>query len=176
MGAITLDLRPSIEIRPFSLGMPICEAYKPNIYDVVHVKYFDEESLNLDIVISFPDHGFYLRFNSWFQRLYLIEIFDVKRLEMCYSISLIGGQSTLATFSVVYASLGPTYPGNFYKDRGIYTLFNLGLSFAFSIPSQFTNCCHDGTTPITSCVSIYDSSFGKKVGMGSLMNEASAPP
>jgi hypothetical protein len=36
----------------------------------------------------------------------------------------------------------------------------------------------DGTTPVTCrvCVSIYDSSSGKKIGVGSLMDKASAPP
>ncbi|KAL1316505.1 UPF0183 protein At3g51130 isoform X2 [Arachis ipaensis] len=172
--------------------MPISEAFaqienQPNIYDVVHVKYYDEEPLKLDIVISFPDHGFHLRFDPWSQRLRLIEIYDVKRLQMRYSTSLIGGPSTLATFVAVYALFGPTYPGIFDKERGIYTLFYPGLSFAFPIPSQYTDCCHDGgvelplefpdgTTPVTCRVSIYDSSSGKKVGVGSLMDKASAPP
>ncbi|XP_028096177.1 UPF0183 protein At3g51130-like isoform X4 [Camellia sinensis] len=101
---------------------------QPNIYDVVHVKYLDEEPLKLDIVISFPDHGFHLHFDPWSQ----------------------------------------------------------GLSFAFPIPSQYTNCCSDGevalplefpdgTTPVTCRVSIYDSSAGR-VGIGSLVDKASAPP
>jgi len=33
------------------------------------------------------------------------------------------GPATLATFVAVYALFGPTYPGIFDKDRGIYTLF-----------------------------------------------------
>ena len=33
----------------------------------------------------------------------------------------------------------------------------------------------DGTTPVTCRVSVYDSSTDKKVGVGSLMNRASAP-
>ncbi|RDY03350.1 UPF0183 protein, partial [Mucuna pruriens] len=68
------------------LQMPICEAYaieqQPNIYDVVH--YFDSiinKSVKLDIVFSFLDHDFHLRFDQWSQRLCLIEIFDVKRLD-----------------------------------------------------------------------------------------------
>ncbi|KAJ6678728.1 UPF0183 PROTEIN C16ORF70 [Salix viminalis] len=165
MGAVVLDLRPGNGIGPFSLGMPICEAFaqieqQPNIYDVVHVKHFDEEPLKLDIVISFPDHGFHLRFDPWSQRLRLIEIFDVKRLQMRYATSLIGGPSNLATFAAVYALFGPTFPGIYDKDRGVYTLFYPGLSFAFPIPSQYTDCFHDreaelplefpdGTTPVT---------------------------
>eukprot|EP00258_Populus_trichocarpa_P044613 XP_024460632.1 UPF0183 protein At3g51130 isoform X3 [Populus trichocarpa] len=191
MGVIVLDLRPGNGIGPFSLGMPICEAFaqieqQPNIYDVVHVKHFDEEPLKLDIVLSFPDHGFHLRFDPWSQRLRLIEIFDVKRLQMRYATSLIGGSSNLATFVAVYALFGPTFPGICDKDRGVYTLFYPGLSFAFPIPSQYTDCCHDreelplefpdGTTPVTCRVSIYDGSADKKVGVGSLMHKASAPP
>ncbi|XP_008775646.1 UPF0183 protein At3g51130 isoform X1 [Phoenix dactylifera] len=195
MGAITLDLRPGLGIGPFTLGMPICEAFaqiehQPNIYDVVHVKYLDEqEPLKLDIVISFPDHGFHLRFDPWSQRLRLIEVYDVKRLQMRYATSLIGGPSTPATFVAVYALFGPTFPGIYDKDRGIYTLFYPGLSFAFPIPRQYTNCCHDGevsaelplefpdgTTPVTCRVSVYDSSSDSKVGVGTLMDKASVPP
>ncbi|KAE8707117.1 UPF0183 protein [Hibiscus syriacus] len=114
-------------------------------------------------------------------------MFDIKRLQMRYATSLIGGPSTLATFVAVYALFGPTYPGTYDKDRGIYALFYPGLSFAFPIPSQYSDCCHDGeaelplefpdgTTPVTCRVSIYDSSTGKKVGVGSLMDKAPAPP
>ncbi|KAL6502667.1 hypothetical protein OROHE_024320 [Orobanche hederae] len=192
MGSIVLDLRPGLGIGPFSLGMPICEAFaqieqQPTVYDVVHVKYFDEEPLKLDIVISFPDHGFHLRFDPWSQRLRLIEIFDVKRLQMRYATALIGGPSTLATFVAVYALFGPTYPGIYDKGRGIYTLFYPGLSFAFPIPSQYADCCHDreaelplefpdGTTPVTCRVSVYDSSTDSKVGVGSSMAKACVPP
>ncbi|KAI8030648.1 UPF0183 protein [Camellia lanceoleosa] len=191
MGFIALDLRPGLGLGPFSLGMPICEAFaqieqQPNIYDIVHVKYLDEEPLKLDIVISFPDHGFHLHFDPWSQRLRLIEIFDIKRLQMHYATSLIGGPSTLATFVAVYATFGPTYPGIYDKVRGVYTLFYPGLSFAFPIPSQYANCCSDGevalplefpdgTTPVACRVSIYDSSAGR-VGIGSLVDKASAPP
>ncbi|ERN10848.1 UPF0183 protein At3g51130 [Amborella trichopoda] len=192
MGAIVLDLRPGGGLGPFNLGMPICEAFaqieqQPNIYDVVHVKYLDEEPLKLDIVISFPDHGFHIRFDPWSQRLRLIEVFDVKRLQLRYATSLIGGPTTLATFVAVYTLFGPTFPGIYDKDRGIYTLFYPGLSFAFPIPPQYADCFHDGeaelplefsdgTTPVTCRVSIYDSSRDGKVGLGFLVKNASPPP
>ncbi|KAL0391499.1 UNVERIFIED_CONTAM: hypothetical protein Slati_4535000 [Sesamum latifolium] len=192
MGCIVLDLRPGLGLGPFSLGMPICEAFahieqQPNVYDVVHVKYYDEEPLKLDMVISFPDHGFHLRFDPWSQRLRLIEIFDVKRLQMRYATALIGGPSTLATFVAVYALFGPTYPGVHDKERGVYTLFYPGLSFAFPIPSQYAECCRDreaelplefpdGTTPVSCRVSVYDSSTDSKVGVGSSLAKACVPP
>ncbi|KAG6394562.1 hypothetical protein SASPL_145151 [Salvia splendens] len=175
--------------------MPISEAFtqiqqQPNIYDVVHVKSYDEEPLKFDIVISFPDHGFHLRFDPWSQlnmRLRLIEIFDVKRLQVRYATSLIGGASMLATFVAVYALFGPTYPGIYDKDLGVYTLFYPGLSFVFPVPSQYGQFCHDreaevplefpdGTTPVACRISGYDSSTGRKVGVGSSMMKACVPP
>jgi hypothetical protein len=146
-----------------------------------------QDPLKLDVVISFPDHGFHLRFDPWSQRLRLVEIFDVKRLQMRYATSMIGGPSTLATFVAVYALFGPTFPGIYDKERGIYSLFYPGLSFEFPIPNQYTDCCHDGeaalplefpdgTTPVTCRVSIYDNSSDKKVGVGKLMDRASVPP
>ncbi|CAN7094635.1 unnamed protein product [Brassica rapa subsp. narinosa] len=175
-----------------SRRMPICDAFgkieqDSNVYDVVHVKYYDEDPLKLDVVISFPDHGFHLRFDPSSQRLRLIEIYDVKRLQMRYGNSTIGGPSTLATFVAVYALFGPTFPGIYDKERGVYALFYPGLSFEFPIPDQYTDCCHDGevalplefsdgTTPVTCRVSIYDKSSDKKVGVGKLMDRASVPP
>jgi hypothetical protein len=87
----------------------------------------------------------------------------------------------------VYALFGPTFPGIYDKERGIYSLFYPGLSFEFPIPNQYTDCCHDGeaalplefpdgTTPVTCRVSIYDNSSDKKVGVGKLMDRASVPP
>ncbi|KAJ4890185.1 UPF0183 protein [Raphanus sativus] len=192
MGSTVFDLKPGVGIGPFYIGMPISEAFgkieqNPNVYDVVHVKYYDEDPLKLDVVISFPDHGFHLRFDPWSQRLRLVEIYDVKRLQMRYGNSTVGGPSTLATFVAVYALFGPTFPGVYDKERGVYALFYPGLSFEFPIPDQYTDCCHDGevalplefpdgTTPVTCRVSIYDKSSDKKVGVGKLMDRASVPP
>ncbi|XP_047956532.1 PHAF1 protein At3g51130-like isoform X2 [Salvia hispanica] len=192
MASTILTLRPGRGLGPFSLGMPISEAFtqiqqQPNIYDVVHVKSYDEEPMKFDIVISFPDHGFHLRFDPWSQRLRLIEIFDFKRLRVRYATSLIGGASTLATFVAVYALFGPTYPGIYDKDLGVYTLFYPGLSFVFPVPSQYAQFCHDreaevplefpdGTTPVACRISVYDSSTDRKVGVGSSMMKACVPP
>jgi hypothetical protein len=100
-----------------------------------------QEPLKVDLVISFPEHGFHLRFEPRSQRLRLIEVFDVQRLQMRYATSSIGGPSVAATFVAVYALFGPTFPGTYNTKRCIYTLFYPGLSFAFPIPAQYTECC-----------------------------------
>uniref|UniRef100_A0A453SGS1 Uncharacterized protein n=1 Tax=Aegilops tauschii subsp. strangulata TaxID=200361 RepID=A0A453SGS1_AEGTS len=75
--------------------------HQPNIYDVVHVKYFDEEPLKLDFVISFPDHGFHLRFDPWSQvcfshmlgfSLYsgcIVDIVDLTCTEFIYTVAFV---------------------------------------------------------------------------------------
>ncbi|KMZ65975.1 hypothetical protein ZOSMA_303G00180 [Zostera marina] len=107
---------------------------------------------------------------------------------MRYTTSLIGGPSTLATFVAVYKHFGPTFPGIFDEERCVYTLFYPGLSFAFPIPIQYAHFFQgvvpaelpiefpDGTTPVTCRISVYDSSPNSKVGVGSLLNKALAPP
>jgi hypothetical protein len=110
----------------------------------------------------------------------------VQRLQMRYATSSIGGPSVAATFVAVYALFGPTFPGTYNTKRCIYTLFYPGLSFAFPIPAQYTECCQhreaelplefpDGTTPVMSRVCIYDSAVGGGVGVGAPLKIALPP-
>ena len=46
------------------------------------------------------------------------------------------------------------------------------MAVSAELPLEFP----DGTTPVTCRVSVYDSSSGSKVGVGSLMDKASIPP
>ncbi|RDY03318.1 UPF0183 protein, partial [Mucuna pruriens] len=59
----------------------------------------------------------------------------------------------------------------FYKERGIYTLFYLDLSFAFLIPTQFTNYYHDWGIELT----LEFPNWTTLVGVRSLMDNASSP-
>ena len=83
------------------------------------------------------DRGFNLRSNPCSQGLPLIEIYDIKQLQLCCPSSLIGGLSTLATFVAVFALFRPTYPEICNKDRGIYTLFYPGSNMSCG-----TDCHH----------------------------------
>lgn len=191
---VSLDLRPGSGLGPFVLGMPVCDALAYvdqhlSTFEAVQLKYHDEEPLLYDFVISFPDHGFHLRFEPRSQRLRLIEVFDVQRLQMRYAKSSIGGADIAATFVAVYALFGPTFPGTYDMTQCTYTLFYPGLSFAFPIPAQYTECCQDreaelplefpdGTTPVMSRLCVYDSSIGSGgvgVGVGSMLNKAVPP-
>ncbi|KAH7431506.1 hypothetical protein KP509_08G052500 [Ceratopteris richardii] len=85
MGTLTLDLRPGAGLGPFLLGMPVCDAFAyidhhPDTFDAVQVNYHDEETLLCDLVVSFPNHGFHLRFEPRSERLRLNEVFEVQLL------------------------------------------------------------------------------------------------
>jgi hypothetical protein len=139
-------LRPGAGLGAFNLGMPVCEALAyveqhRAVFDVVHVKYNDEEPLKVDLVISFPEHGFHLRFEPRSQRLRLIEVFDVQRLQMRYATSSIGGPSVAATFVAVYALFGPTFPGTYNTKRCIYTLFYPVSTYCICGPSPCCEVC-----------------------------------
>ncbi|XP_074381495.1 LOW QUALITY PROTEIN: PHAF1 protein At3g51130 [Apium graveolens] len=97
------------------------------------------------------------------------------------------GPSTPATFAAVHPLFGPTFPGIYDKDRAVNHLFYPGLSFTFPVPTKYSECFSngeaelplgfpDGTTPITSRISIYDCSIYCKVGVGSLLRKASVHP
>ncbi len=53
----------------------------------------------------------HLRFEQWSQRLRLIEVYDVSRIQVCYGKSVVGGVSKAATFERIYELFGPTFPG-----------------------------------------------------------------
>lgn len=185
MGPATLELRPGSGVGPFVLGMPVCEALahieqQPALFETTHVKYSEKEPLKWDLVVAFPNLGFHLRFDPHSQRLRLIEVYDLTRLQLRYAASTVGGPSVAATFVRVYATLGPTFPGTYDEDRGIYTLFYPGLALSFPIPPQYSDTVLlrqaelpleflDGTTPVAARVRVF-------AGSGPLVGRAQPPP
>ncbi|RDY04549.1 UPF0183 protein, partial [Mucuna pruriens] len=151
MGVIALDLYPNIIIVSFSLGMPICEAFAQieqqlNIYNMMHVKYFGEKPIKLYII-------------AW----------RIIRCKVTSDVLFCFLDWNTINFSYFCCCICIAFAP--------YSIRVSFVSFVFLIPSQFTNYCHDRgvefllefldeTTLVTCHVSIYDSSFGKKVGEG----------
>eukprot|EP00898_Chlorokybus_atmophyticus_P003930 jgi/Chlat1/4538/Chrsp29S04451 len=173
MGLLSLELRPGVGIGPFTLGMPVCEAIAyaqrhVDLYPKVDINFLDDEPLQQDLLLNFSEHGFHLRFDPDSQRLRLIEVYDLCKLQLRYATSVIGGPNTAATFVLIYALLGPTFPGEFDEDNVLYSLHYPGLFFLFPIPHDpvYQACCSnskaelplefpDGTTPVASRVCIF---------------------
>ncbi|CAK0785960.1 hypothetical protein CVIRNUC_009173 [Coccomyxa viridis] len=185
---LTLEVLPGRGLAYFTLGMSLFDAVnlirkRRSDLSCVEVKYANQALLNQDIVINFPEHGFHLRFDPRSQRLRLIEVYDVTRLQVKYGKSLIGGASHPATFVRVYDICGPTYPGEFEAKARTYTLHYPGLAFLFPIPPQHAEAVsenhigmplefHDGSTPLAARICIYTASEASSDAVAS----AAAPP
>uniref|UniRef100_A0A061R1P5 Upf0183 protein n=2 Tax=Tetraselmis sp. GSL018 TaxID=582737 RepID=A0A061R1P5_9CHLO len=168
---LTLNLQPGLALGPFFLGMPIGKAVA-NIQDsktehhIVEVKYtHSAESVGCrDIVLNFPEAGMHLRFEPHSQRLRLIEVYDLSRMQVRFAQALVGGASNTATFVRIYDLFGPTFPGELDLQGARYSLHYPGLSFVFPIPRQHAPQLKeaelplefpDGTTPVASRIALY---------------------
>lgn len=79
-------------------------------------------------------NGLRLRFDGADQRLRLIEVTSFKKSRLSYNGSELtrGGQSP--AFRYIYNKLfGPTYPGEYLEDQGVYILSYPGISFSFPV-------------------------------------------
>lgn len=93
------------------------------------------------MVLSLDDNGLRLRFDGADQRLRLIEVLDFQKSRLSYN----GGELVRAgagavtgasgpTFRSIYNKLfGPTYPGEYMKDQGVYVLSYPGVAFSFPV-------------------------------------------
>mmetsp|Transcript_26624 Transcript_26624/g.50590 ORF Transcript_26624/g.50590 Transcript_26624/m.50590 type:complete len:414 (+) Transcript_26624:460-1701(+) len=167
----TVELRPGNSLGMFALGMPVSEVLKhiqdnEDLYPRIEIKYSEQEPLDHDLVLNFPGSGFHLRFDPCTQRLRLIEIYDVSRIQVRYANSIVGGPESPTTFVQMYSLFGPTYPGSFDSGRNVYLLHYPGLLLLFPIPAPYASCCMnlqaevplefpDGTTPVVSRLCVY---------------------
>ncbi|BDA50963.1 probable UPF0183 protein C16orf70 homolog at N-terminal half [Coccomyxa sp. Obi] len=168
---LTLELFPGQGLGEFALGMPLYEAVnlirkKRSDLSCVEVKYATQALFDQDIVINFPEHGMHLRFEPRSQRLRLIEVYDLSRLQVKYGKALTGGASHPATFVRVYDIFGPTYPGEYDEQNRMYSLHYPGVVLLFPIPEQHAEHCSesqielplefpDGSTPLASRICVH---------------------
>lgn len=193
------------------LNSKICEAIAivqqhSDTLRQVEIKYDDDEvcggsdnGVMLDIVVNFPSYGFHLLFEPITQLLRAVEVYDVTRIQLRYAMSLIGGTTSSASFVNLYERFGPTYAGEYDKEKGTYALGYPGLLFHFPIPQKYADDCiakpaelplefPDGTTPVASRVCVFGNSLddgkseniagqhnNKSVGLLKAMVNASLP-
>lgn len=88
------------------------------------------------MVLLLDDNGLRLRFDGADQRLRLIEVLDFRKSRLSYN----GGELVRVgagpgpTFHSIYNKLfGPTYPGEYLKDHGVYVLSYPGVAFSFPV-------------------------------------------
>ena len=130
---LTLDAVPGVGLGPFALGAAVGEvlelvAENAETYSRVEVKVGEEPEV--DILISFPAHGFSLRVDARTQALRLVEVHDPSRLQLRYKGEVVGGSAPV-TLQRVSALFGPTFPGEAFAD-GLLALHYRGLVFLFA--------------------------------------------
>jgi len=69
---------------PVVLFFERCICFYLEFFYLMHM----QEPLKLDVVISFPDHGFHLRFDPWSQVLYFFPIHLASNVESLFGESL----------------------------------------------------------------------------------------
>jgi hypothetical protein len=63
----------------------------------------------VDVVVEVPSEGMRLRFDPFYQRLRLIDVFDLSAITLVHQAAFSGSADT--SFRLVTAIFGPTYPG-----------------------------------------------------------------
>lgn len=107
-----------------------------------------DRPLEYDIVIDCPSRGFQLRFDPVTQKLWVIDCYDLHRLELSYSKPashgglakeevFSSGKTVLPSFAKIYKLFGPTFPGYVDKDVRHYCLAYRGVTFYFAVPENF---------------------------------------
>lgn len=82
-------------------------------------------------------NGLRLRFDGADQRLRLIEVTSFDKARLTYNGSELVRGAQKPAFRYIYNKLfGPTYPGEYIADQGIYILSYPGISFSFPIDKE----------------------------------------
>mmetsp|Transcript_801 Transcript_801/g.970 ORF Transcript_801/g.970 Transcript_801/m.970 type:complete len:451 (+) Transcript_801:235-1587(+) len=142
----SLEVRPGVGLGNFELGMHVNEALqylreyflpeRPTI-DIIYSRKFP---LSKPILLRAVDVGVQLHFDPVSQRLTMIEVSNFTSIPLRYSHTTFTGPSISAeasaetTFLQLYNLFGPTYPGSFDAEVGLYILNYRGLSLLFPIP------------------------------------------
>mmetsp|Transcript_140 Transcript_140/g.151 ORF Transcript_140/g.151 Transcript_140/m.151 type:complete len:510 (+) Transcript_140:58-1587(+) len=122
-----MSIRDALEqIREFKPESPIeiiCDNQNPAV---------------VDVVIDLSTDGLRLRFDPIFQRLRLIDIYDLSILTLVHNGSAAFSGKAIPSFECVYQIFGPTYPGRLEKHNEVssFVLQYPGLCFKFPVTQE----------------------------------------
>ncbi|DBA84874.1 TPA: hypothetical protein ACH3X1_005893 [Trebouxia sp. C0004] len=180
---LALNLLPGTGLSCFSLGCSMNQALitvrqAQTTFGCVELKYFEKTQSVDDILVNLPEHGVHLIFESSSQKLRVIEVYDLSRLQVKRGAATVGGSAHPPTFEALYDLMGPTYPGQVDTAHGCYVMHWPGLLVLFPIASQHAASWQDmqqggavplalpdGTAPVASRLCIH---AGNAVSLGEL--------
>jgi len=153
-------------IGPFALGV--------SVKDVVHfirhhshaftaiTRFNKEDPMSMNICIDLVKQGVELRFNSVSQRLELVRLYELTKIDLTYHGKLFSAPENVPTFLSIHSRFGPTAAGTYSDGRDMYQLHYPGITFVFKIPEQLRNAdnVRDGKMPdydnvILGCIYIF---------------------
>ncbi|KAL0021548.1 hypothetical protein WJX77_007325 [Trebouxia sp. C0004] len=179
---LALNLLPGTGLSCFSLGCSMNQALitvrqAQTTFGCVELKYFEKTQSVDDILVNLPEHGVHLIFESSSQKLRVIEVYDLSRLQVKRGAATVGGSAHPPTFEALYDLMGPTYPGQVDTAHGCYVMHWPGLLVLFPIASQHAASWQDmqqggavplalpdGTAPVASRLCIHAGNAAVSLG------------
>nr|CAG4643989.1 EOG090X06XP [Lepidurus arcticus] len=99
----------------------------------VHVIYNEQDLLASDLILSLPQDGLRLLFDATFQRLKIIEIFNLRLVKLRYCGNHFNSPTIAPTIDQIDQSFGATHPGVYNSDKQMFALNFRGLCFEFPV-------------------------------------------
>ena len=124
------------------LGMHISQAIAIMQQEVdtikeVDVFYSEINPLESDLVLSLGQDGIKLVFDPINQRLKIIEILQLKKVQLRYCDTIFNDVDVLPSIEMIDHAFGPTHPGVYDAEKQLFTLSFRGLSFHFPVDAKY---------------------------------------
>eukprot|EP00029_Vermamoeba_vermiformis_P005177 TRINITY_DN1725_c0_g1_i1.p1 TRINITY_DN1725_c0_g1~~TRINITY_DN1725_c0_g1_i1.p1 ORF type:complete len:446 (-),score=156.25 TRINITY_DN1725_c0_g1_i1:131-1468(-) len=170
---LRLEIKPLYGIvGPFIIGSSISEVIaqireNSHIFLKADFKYNEKDPLSTGMIIDLVTNGIELRFDARSQRLEIVRLYDLKRVELLYSgqtLSSAWAQPSVYQISKVF---GPSIPGTYDQQQTLFKLSFPGICFTFPIPEarRQSEEVKNGKMPVFEDVkvgAVYVSSFQQR--------------
>jgi hypothetical protein len=120
----------------FSQAVALVQSHV-RIIKKAHVVYNEQAPLNHDLILDLPQDGFRLMFDSRSQRLKLVEVYNLKLVQLNYCGNVFNSPKITPTVEQIDRCFGATRPGSYDMQRNLFGLNFRGLSFYFPVDSQY---------------------------------------
>eukprot|EP00611_Tribonema_gayanum_P017638 TRINITY_DN30395_c0_g1_i1.p1 TRINITY_DN30395_c0_g1~~TRINITY_DN30395_c0_g1_i1.p1 ORF type:complete len:128 (+),score=12.11 TRINITY_DN30395_c0_g1_i1:174-557(+) len=112
------DLEPGVGFGDYTLGLELTETLHiislQRPAKTLRISYDEEEPVHgLDILVTVLDDGVVLHFNPDTQRLSLISLCELDKVQLSRAGTVFTGSTSAPTFVSIYRLFGPTFPGRF---------------------------------------------------------------
>lgn len=162
---LTLEVHPGTSLGPFALKASlrsIISLLRSNrsISNIDFI-FSEKDPLQHDYVLHLTNDGIAICIDPISQIVTKIDVLALSKCRLVYAGKAFSGGAFPCTLAATYELFGPTYPGEFNKEDGAYTLRYPGLSIVFSIPLEHRGYyegdleLNDGTTPRAVSLSIW---------------------